>query len=161
MRRQGLYYTVCRGKCEPILEHVLGWVDVAPNPMDTIPASAAGELEVLYKEEYFVEVNKPVGMLSAPGRTLKCLVYSLMKDKYPEATGPMLVHGLDMSTSGVLLVAKDKNTHKALASRFIHRLVQNRHVGENDLGSCHALPLGISDIAVYGSVCYIFETITP
>ena len=161
MRRQGLYYTVCRGKCGPILEHVLGWVDVAPDPMDTIPASAAGELEVLCKEEHFVEVNKPAGMLLAPGCTLNFLVYSLMKEKYPEATGSLLVHRLDMSTSGVLLVAKDKDTHKALASHFINRSVQKRYVGENAFGSCHALPLVISNITMYGSVCYMYESITP
>ena len=98
-------------------------MDVAPNPMNAVPASAAGELQVLYVDEHFVVVNKPAAMLSAPGRTLEFSVYSLMKDKYPEATGQLLVHRLDMSTSGVLLVAKDKNTHKALASQCVNRSV--------------------------------------
>jgi len=67
-------------------------------------------------------------MLSAPGRTLEFSVYSIMKEKYPEATGPLLVHRLDMSTSGILLVAKDKDTHKALAAQFIDRSIQKRYV---------------------------------
>ena len=136
-------------------------MDVVPNPMDAVPASAAGELKVLYVDEHFVVVNKPAGMLSAPGRTLEFSVYSLMKDKYPEATGQLLVHRLTMSTSGVLLVAKDKDTHKALASHFINRSMQKRYVGENAFGSCHPLPLVISNITMYGSVCYMYESITP
>eukprot|EP00579_Thalassiosira_antarctica_P017619 CAMPEP_0201931702 /NCGR_PEP_ID=MMETSP0903-20130614/27896_1 /ASSEMBLY_ACC=CAM_ASM_000552 /TAXON_ID=420261 /ORGANISM="Thalassiosira antarctica, Strain CCMP982" /LENGTH=605 /DNA_ID=CAMNT_0048471105 /DNA_START=160 /DNA_END=1977 /DNA_ORIENTATION=- len=131
VRRHNLYYPACRGKCLPILEHMLQGVDVESNPMDIAPAEESSDkfdLEILYEDEYFVVVNKPEGMLSAPGRTLEFSVYSMMKEKYPEATGPLLVHRLDMATSGVLLVAKDKDTHKALAAQFIDRSIQKRYV---------------------------------
>ena len=130
VRRHNLYYPACRGKCQPILEHMLQGMDVEDNPMDIAPKSES-DLEILYEDEYIVVVNKPEGMLSAPGRTLEYSVYSIMKEKYPEATGPLIVHRLDMSTSGILLVAKDKDTHKELAAQFINRSIQKRYVGES------------------------------
>lgn len=130
VRRHGLYYPACRGKCQPILEHMLGGMEVGSNPNDVAPADGSGDLEVLYEDERLLALDKPPGMLSAPGRALEYSVYSIMKERYPEATGPLLVHRLDMSTSGVLLVAKDKDMHKALAKQFIDRTVRKRYVGE-------------------------------
>ena len=51
-----------------------------------------------------------------------------MKAKYPEATGPLIVHRLDMSTSGILVLAKDKHVHFHLQKQFIKRKVQKRYV---------------------------------
>ena len=68
--------------------------------------------------------------MSTPGKYLDHSVYTIMQKLYPNATGPILVHRLDMATSGILLVAKDKDTHKALAQQFIKRSVQKRYVGE-------------------------------
>lgn len=121
VRRHGLYYPACRGKCQPILEHMLSGMDVESNPMDDAPPPVVGddaanrerrhdELEVLYEDEHIAVINKPGGMLSAPGRALEHSVHSVMKARHPNATGPLLVHRLDMSTSGVLCVAEDKDT---------------------------------------------------
>jgi len=112
---------------------MLHGIDAESNPMDVVPTGAdEKELEpkILYEDEYLVVVNKPEGMLSAPGRNLEYSVCSIMKGRYPGATGPLLVHRLDMSTSGILLVAKDKDIHKALSAQFIERSVQKRYVGE-------------------------------
>ena len=129
VRRHNLYYPASRGKCQPILEHMLEGMQVGENPMEIIPETG-DELEVLYEDDYMVIVNKPEGMLSAPGRILEHSVYSVMKEKYPNATGPLLVHRLDMSTSGILLIAKDKDIHKALAAQFIDRSIKKRYTGK-------------------------------
>eukprot|EP00584_Thalassiosira_punctigera_P016984 CAMPEP_0172564836 /NCGR_PEP_ID=MMETSP1067-20121228/105855_1 /TAXON_ID=265564 ORGANISM="Thalassiosira punctigera, Strain Tpunct2005C2" /NCGR_SAMPLE_ID=MMETSP1067 /ASSEMBLY_ACC=CAM_ASM_000444 /LENGTH=618 /DNA_ID=CAMNT_0013355609 /DNA_START=453 /DNA_END=2309 /DNA_ORIENTATION=+ len=135
VRRHDLYYPACRGKCQPILEHMLKGMEVESNPNDAVPAAAKEGLdgafcvlEVLYEDQWLVAVNKPEGVLSTPGRALEHSVYSLARERYPEATGPLLVHRLDMSTSGVLLLAKDKDVHKALSRQFIERSVKKRYV---------------------------------
>jgi tRNA pseudouridine32 synthase/23S rRNA pseudouridine746 synthase len=51
-----------------------------------------------------------------------------MKLHYPKATGPLIVHRLDMATSGILIIAKDKESHKALQSQFIKKTVEKRYI---------------------------------
>lgn len=120
-------YPACRGKCEPILGHMLEGVDMEENPMLQNPAENK-ELEIVFEDDYLVIVNKPAEFLSVPGKNISDSVYTRMMNKYPEASGPMIVHRLDMSTSGILLLAKDKNVHKHLQKQFIKRNVQKRYV---------------------------------
>lgn len=150
IRKHNFYYPACRGKCEPILRHMLEGMAVQENPLETVGMNltASMELVVLYEDPYMVVVNKPNEMLSVPGRIQHHSVYSVMTERYPNATGPILVHRLDMSTSGILLVAKDKDTHKALQSQFINRTVKKRYTAllEGDLKKAKKgtieLPLG-------------------
>lgn len=120
-------YPACRGKCEPILGHMLEGVEQDENPMLQNPAEDK-ELKIVFEDDYLVVVNKPAEFLSVPGKTISDSVYTRMKEKYPEATGPLIVHRLDMSTSGIILLAKDKNVHKHLQKQFIKRNVQKRYV---------------------------------
>jgi tRNA pseudouridine32 synthase/23S rRNA pseudouridine746 synthase len=55
-------------------------------------------------------------------------VYFRMRQRYPEATGPLIVHRLDMGTSGLMLVAKTAGVHKELQSQFIRRSIKKRYV---------------------------------
>lgn len=120
-------YPACRGKCEPILGHMLEGVEMDENPMLQNPAEDK-TLKVVFEDDHIVVVNKPAEFLSVPGKTISDSVYTRMKEKYPEATGPLIVHRLDMSTSGIILLAKDKNVHKHLQKQFIKRNVQKRYV---------------------------------
>jgi tRNA pseudouridine32 synthase / 23S rRNA pseudouridine746 synthase len=120
-------YPACRGKCEPILGHMLKGVEMDENPMLLNPAENK-ELEIVFEDDFIVVVNKPAEFLSVPGKTISDSVYTRMKEKYLEATGPLIVHRLDMSTSGIILLAKDKNVHKHLQKQFIKRNVQKRYV---------------------------------
>ena len=120
-------YPACRGKCEPILGHMLEGVETDENPMLQNPAENK-ELDIVFEDDYLVIVNKPAEFLSVPGKNIDDSVYTRMKEKYPEATGPLIVHRLDMSTSGILVLAKDKNVHKHLQKQFIKRNVQKRYV---------------------------------
>lgn len=127
LRRQGHYYPACRGKCEPILGHMLGGLDVDPNPM-LDPPDPTLSFRTVYEDEHLLVVSKPPGMLSVPGRRFSDSVLSRLKEAYPEATGPLLVHRLDMSTSGLLLAAKTKKVHKHCQLQFQDRTVQKRYV---------------------------------
>jgi len=130
VRRHGLYYPACRGKCGPILEHMLKGIEVEENPLQQINTQSEVELEILYEDDYILVVNKPEGILSQPGKYLEYSIHSLLKERYPNAGAFFQVHRLDMGTSGILLFALDKDTHRALAAQFIDRSIQKRYVGE-------------------------------
>ena len=127
IRRHGLYYPSCRHKCEPILGFMLQGLDVEPNPLLT-SVTDADQLETVYEDDYLLVVNKPAGMLSVPGKTGQASVLTILQERYPDATGPLLVHRLDMATSGLLLAAKDKDTHALLQKQFEGRSVKKRYI---------------------------------
>lgn len=128
----GYYYPSCKGKCEPILQHMLQGLEVDENPLLN-PVHEEEELEIVFEDEWLLVVNKPVGMLSVPGKAEdRDSVYHRLKKKYPEATGPMIVHRLDMATSGLLLVAKTKEVHRDLQAQFANRSIKKRYVAVLD-----------------------------
>ena len=127
IRRHGHYYPACRHKCEPILNFMLQGLQVEPNPLLTSNTDAT-QLETVYEDDYLLVVNKPAGMLSVPGKTGQASVLTLLQERYPDATGPILVHRLDMATSGLLLAAKDKDTHALLQKQFEGRTVKKRYI---------------------------------
>ncbi len=62
-------------------------------------------LDVVFEDQYLLVVNKPSGVLSQPGKTVDGSIATQVAEAYPDATGPMLVHRLDMDTSGLLVLA--------------------------------------------------------
>ncbi|GAA4844366.1 RluA family pseudouridine synthase [Algivirga pacifica] len=129
IRKHGHFYPACRGKCEPILGHMLQGMPVDENPMLKNPAEGK-ELEIVYEDEVIVIVNKPEEFLSVPGKTITDSVYERMLAKYPKATGPLVVHRLDMSTSGLMLIAKTKMAHEVLQDQFEKRQVKKRYIAQ-------------------------------
>lgn len=127
VRIHGHFYPACRGKCEPILGHMLKGLKVDDNPMLVNPAFGK-TLPIVFEDDYIVIVNKPAEFLSVPGISINDSVQTRLKEMYPNATGPLLVHRLDMSTSGLLLAAKDERIHKHLQSQFIRRKVKKRYL---------------------------------
>ena len=127
IRRHGYYYPACKGKCGPILKHMLQGLHVEKNPLET-DMHWGTELEIMYEDEWLSVVNKPAGMLSVPGKSDIDSVYGRVRRMYPEATGPMVVHRLDMATSGLMLVAKTKEVHQNLQAQFKNRTVCKRYV---------------------------------
>lgn len=121
------YYPACRGKCEPILSHMLKGLEIDVNPMSINPAEGK-ELEILFEDDYLLLVNKPAEFLSVPGKTIVDSVQTRIQHLYPHATGPLLVHRLDMSTSGIILIAKKKDIHESLQKQFLKRSVEKRYV---------------------------------
>ncbi len=77
-------------------------------------------LDVLYEDEQIVVVNKPSGILSVPGKEPQYYdsIVSRVKEHNPEAGA---VHRLDMSTSGIMVVAKTKLATSRLGKQFQER----------------------------------------
>lgn len=128
IRHHGHYYPACKGKCEPILQHMLQGLQVEENPMLKRMQVPSKNLEIVYEDPWLSVINKPAGILSVPGKEDAVSVYSLMREQYPEADGPLTVHRLDMATSGLMLIAKTKRVHQNLQTQFKNRLVRKRYV---------------------------------
>lgn len=127
IRRHGQYYPACKHKCEPVLTYMLQGLDVEPNPL-LCTNTDANQLITIYEDEYLLVVNKPAGMLSVPGKNDQASVQSILEEQYPDASGLLLVHRLDMDTSGLLVVAKDKKTHALMQEQFEKRQVQKCYI---------------------------------
>lgn len=128
VRHHGHFYPACRSKCKPILDFMLQGLDVEPNPlehaMDTMP------LQVVYDDQWLTVLNKPSGMLTVPGKALDDSLYTRYREAHPEAVGPIVVHRLDQETSGLVVFAKDKDTHKSLQQQFEGREVHKRYIAQ-------------------------------
>jgi tRNA pseudouridine32 synthase/23S rRNA pseudouridine746 synthase len=127
VRKHKNYYPACQGRCKPILSHMLKGVKMDPNLL-LGNLSEKQELEIIYEDAVLIVVNKPAEFLSVPGKEIKDSVYARIKEHYPAATGPLIVHRLDMSTSGILLLTKTKEANKFLQSQFINRTIKKRYV---------------------------------
>ena len=83
--------------------------------------------EVLYADEALVVVNKPAGLLSVPGSVVEradCMI-TRAQTLYPDA---LIVHRLDMSTSGILVLARGKAVHRTVSMAFADRVVHKRYI---------------------------------
>ncbi|AVV83465.1 RluA family pseudouridine synthase [Shewanella putrefaciens] len=127
IRQHKQFYPACLRKCQPILGHMLDGLVVDDNPLLTNPAEGK-TLSILYQDEAMAIVNKPAEFLSVPGKEIEDSVYSRMRQTFPNATGPLIVHRLDMSTSGLMVIALTKDAHKQLQKQFIQRTVTKRYV---------------------------------
>lgn len=128
VRHHGYYYPACKGKCEPILRHMLQGLEVEANPMQQEAEQGNEKLNIVYEDQWLLIINKPAGMLSVPGKERQTSIYDLVRKAYPEAEGPMIVHRLDMATSGLLIIAKDKKTHQHLQAQFKNRSIRKKYI---------------------------------
>lgn len=127
VREEGHYYPSCRSRCLPILGHMLKGLDVDPNPLLEHNRRMAARLKTIYEDDAIVVVDKPSGMLSVPGKDDLPSVQSVMRERYPEATGPMIVHRLDMDTSGLMVVAKTEEAYHVLQEEFVRHQVSKQY----------------------------------
>lgn len=135
------FYPACNGKCKPILHWML------PPSVFESPASAENgiggqkgpfpkqvemlyeQVETLYEDCELTVIHKPAGLLSVPGKdAAQPSVYALMRRKYPEATGPLIVHRLDMATSGLMIIAKTEFAYHRLQKAFLNHQIQKKYV---------------------------------
>jgi tRNA pseudouridine32 synthase/23S rRNA pseudouridine746 synthase len=127
IRKHKYFYPACQGKCKPILKHMLSGIEMDTNPMLNNPA-VGKELEIIFEDDDLLVIHKPAEFLSVPGIHIQDSVYTRIKQQYPKISGPIIVHRLDMSTSGLMVLAKNKKAHKNLQSQFINRTVTKKYV---------------------------------
>ena len=120
------FYPACNGKCKPILHWML--------PADVFEQASAdayiyNKVEILYEDQELAVIHKPEGMLSVPGKDAQQpSIYSWARKQVPEATGPLIVHRLDMATSGLMVIAKTEFAYHRLQEQFTSHQVQKRYV---------------------------------
>ncbi len=120
------FYPACNGKCKPILHWML--------PADVFEQASAdayiyNKVEILYEDRELAVIHKPEGMLSVPGKDAQQpSIYSWARKQFPEATGPLIVHRLDMATSGLMVIAKTEFAYHRLQEQFTSHQVQKRYV---------------------------------
>lgn len=135
------FYPACNGKCKPILHWMLppsvfespasaeNGIDGQKGPFPKQVEMLYEQVETLYEDCELTVIHKPAGLLSVPGKdAAQPSVYALMRRKYPEATGPLIVHRLDMATSGVLLIAKTEFAYHRLQKAFLNHQIQKKYV---------------------------------
>jgi len=127
VRKHKNFYPSCQSRCKPILNHMLKGIQMDENLL-LKNLSENQELKIIFEDDDLVIVNKPPEFLSVPGKEITDSVYTRIKQKYPEATGPLIVHRLDMSTSGIIVLTKTKEANKIVQNQFIKRTVKKRYV---------------------------------
>jgi len=123
IRHHEQFYPACRGKCKPVLTWMMQGLDVDPNPEEINHSHLTPE--IVYEDEAMAVLNKPSGMLSVPGKTEDYSIATWAQKRWSDA---MIVHRLDMGTSGLIVVAKTKSSYLALQEQFVKRTVKKRYI---------------------------------
>ncbi|MBR6032717.1 MAG: RNA pseudouridine synthase [Bacteroidaceae bacterium] len=123
IRHDGHFYPACNSKCRPILRHMLRGLDVEPNPLLADRERLLSQLHIIYNDKELAVVSKPAGLLSVPGKDDQPCVQEAMRERFPQATGPLIVHRLDMDTSGLMLIALTEEKYHELQDLFLHRRI--------------------------------------
>ncbi|MGI8502591.1 MAG: pseudouridine synthase [Hassallia sp.] len=134
---QGEFYGACVERCQPLMGFLLS--GLRPNPPTPFPTREGGEiyplslqergrgevLPIIYEDEWLIAVNKPPGLLSVPGRyrDRQDSVVSRLHHLLPDGMAIASVHRLDQETSGILLLARDRSSHRQLSQQFQQRQI--------------------------------------
>ena len=105
----------CEERCSLILPEMLG-------------------LKIVYRDKNLVVVDKQSGILSVPGRgpEKQDSIVSRLKNLFPDCINQPSVHRLDMETSGLMVLAFDAETHRALNHQFENREVKKEYIAVLD-----------------------------
>jgi len=84
-------------------------------------------LDVIYRDDVMLVLNKPSGLLSVPGRgkDKQDSLATRVQAEYPEA---LIVHRLDMATSGLMLMARNEDMQRQLSMLFEQRQIEKRYI---------------------------------
>ena len=143
VRLHGRFYPACKSKCEPILGHMLQGLNVEQRNR-----SGGQAITIIREDEHLAIIHKPHGLLSVPGKGDLDNVAAQVRDRWPKAQGPMMVHRLDMDTSGLMIIAKTWQAYHDLQQQFLHHRIQKTYLAllegtvENESGIIE-LPLRV------------------
>lgn len=135
------YYPACNGKCKPILHWMLPSAIFEQSTVGTIfphadnydsaitTAHIYNKVEILYEDHELSVIHKPEGLLSVPGKdTQQPSIYMWARKHFKEAEGPLIVHRLDMATSGLMIIAKTEFAYHRLQQAFLNHQVHKKYV---------------------------------
>lgn len=124
IRTEGSFYPSCGAKCRPVLAHMLKGLNVEENPMLSINREQMAKVRFLYEDSDICVVYKPSGILSQPGKDDVPSLLDAIRERHPEAEGPIIAHRLDMDTSGVMVTALNTPSYLNLQEQFSHHQVE-------------------------------------
>ena len=141
---QGAFYGACVERCQPLMGFLLSGL-----PQKEAVAITQ-TLPIIYEDEWLIAVNKPTGLLSIPGRyrDVQDSVLSRLRHLLPNGESLLAVHRLDRDTSGILVLARDRQTHSQLSQQFEHRRVHK--VYEAILNGSVVEEQGVIDLPLWG-----------
>lgn len=109
------------------------YLPAQPEPEGSIPEDIP--IDIRFEDEHLVVINKPPGMVVHPAKghwsgTLTAALAFHFKElsRVGGPTRPGIVHRLDRDTSGVIVIAKHDQAHRALASQFEQRTVEKEYM---------------------------------
>ncbi|MBD2496426.1 RluA family pseudouridine synthase [Nostoc sp. FACHB-280] len=176
---QGEFYEACAERCQPLMGFLLSGMKPNPpltnvgflqsfrkweegdrgdkgdkgdrgDRGDRGDKGDKGE-KIIYQDEWLIAVNKPAGLLSVPGRyrDTQDSVLSRLRNLLADGMNLVPVHRLDQETSGILLIARDRNTHSYLSQQFQQRQVQK--VYEAILAGAVTQNQGVIELPLWGN----------
>ena len=125
IRQHKQFYSACNAKCKPLLTWMLKGMNVAANALEV---EAKQSIDIVYEDRDLAVIVKPSGMLTVPGRSKKQSVETILRQRWNDNDTPIIVHRLDMATSGLLVVARNKEAHKHLQAQFKAKMVRKRYI---------------------------------
>ncbi|MEG4092813.1 pseudouridine synthase [Microcoleus sp. Pol12B4] len=168
---QGEFYGACGDRCQPLMGFLLS--GLAQNPIvSNMDEGFTGGLEahrtrnnfsyvtgilpvtqmlpIIYEDKWLIAVNKPSGLLSVPGRYMENQdsVFSRLRNLLPDSCNLTVVHRLDGETSGILLLARDKETSIQLRQQFAKKQVHK--VYEAVLSGTVKIDAGTIELPLWG-----------
>ncbi|MDV2996221.1 MAG: hypothetical protein N4J56_005875 [Chroococcidiopsis sp. SAG 2025] len=165
---QGKFYGACAERCQPLMGFLLSGLQhrspqlLLPkegirSPQPPLERGAIGSVQaalvILYEDEWLIAVNKPPGLLSVPGRYSDRYdsVVSRLRYLLPDGMAIAAAHRLDLETSGILLLTRDRASYRHLSQQFQQRRV--RKVYEAVLTGCVTQASGTIQLPLWGDPC--------
>ncbi|WP_375503844.1 pseudouridine synthase [uncultured Nostoc sp.] len=171
---QGKFYGACAERCQPLMGFLLSGLRpilipnkdfhiITPLLLNTLThlcksdvfesnefPPMKGEMPIIYEDEWLIAVNKPAGLLSVPGRysDRQDSVLSRLRHLLPNGMTLASVHRLDQETSGILLLARDRQTHRQISQQFQQRQVHKLY--EAILSGVVIVDQGKIDLPLWG-----------
>ncbi|MBD1864705.1 MULTISPECIES: pseudouridine synthase [Trichocoleus] len=161
---QGEFYGACAERCQPLMGFLLAGSTISPPSLLIVEGTKqlifpsiegvgepnAERLTILYEDQWLIVVDKPAGLLSVPGRyrDRQDSVLSRLRYLLPDGTALLPVHRLDQDTSGILVLARDPETHRQLSQQFQARQVQK--VYEAVLAGLVTREPGVIELSLWG-----------
>ncbi len=126
MRIEGRHYPACQHKCVPILGFMLQGLNVEENPNVRRGRERLKLVRTVYEDQHMLVVYKPSGLLSVPSKNPdEPSLSTYLTSQNPSF---ILVHRLDMDTSGLMLVAKTPCVAKQLQAMFYKKEIRKRYI---------------------------------
>jgi len=141
---QGDFCGACAERCQPLMGFLLSGL---PQRFPVVEIDQKKlPMPILYEDEWLIVVNKPADLLSVPGRysDRQDSVLSRLRCLLPDEMELTAVHRLDQQTSGILLLARDRQTYRQLSRQFQQRQV--RKVYEAVLGGSVTINQGVIEL---------------